>query len=340
MLAEEQKKFNEEGCRKLFDRYHTDKSEFALSKEDLRRFLFDLLEARGLKAIVPEEALTAVLRTLMLNYDNSSSSVTWLEWKSFFCYLQNTPLEVILSKVAAPYEPKDLKDARFYVLRSKIYTEIPNVEELKTSLNEGREDRPLYLSLDFADYRVYVCQPGKNEDGGEALSFENVAQRFEVKEENLEQFPPHIPRQPGLEHQAVSSIASTWCKASNFMAGKTQEISEWDQNNLKVKDNVKNSLSFAKSLWSSSGIGGFLSTTAAKVNSMVDEVDSQLGVRDKVKKAKEDAAANVSTMKETILSNPTVATAVNKSMSRSETFVMEMKRQINKEKFENSPGKK
>jgi len=341
MLAQPEAKFNEDGCRKLFDQYHTDKSEFALSKEDLRRFLFDLLEAQGLKAIVPEEALNAVQRLLMLNYDAGSLSVTWLEWKSFFCYLQSAPLQVILSKAAAPYEPQDLKNARFYVLKSKNPTEIPSVEELQTILNEGRESKPVYLSLDYADFMVYICQPGaKDGEEGEVLSFENLAERFEAKEENQTHFPPHIPREVGLEHQAVSSIASTWCKASSFMAGKTKEISDWDENNLKVKDTVKSSWNLAKSTWTATGIGGFLSTTAAKVNSMVDEVDSQLGVREKVKKVKEDAAANVTTMKETILSNPTVATAVNKGMTRSDNFVKEMKRQINKEKFESSSPQK
>jgi len=337
MLANLQTKFNEDECRNLFDQYHTDKSEFALSKEDIRRFLFDLMEAQGLKAIVPEKALTAVLRTLILNFTAGKNSVTWIEWKSFFVYLQNTPLEVILSKVTAPYTPQDLKKARYYALQRKDSTNIPVVAELSTLLNEGREERPLYLSLDFADFRVYICQPGINADEGEALSLgENILDRFEVSEEKLTHFPPDVNRQIGIEHQALTHIASTWCKATSFMSGKTKEISDWDKNNLKVKESVNSTWNLAKSTWTSSGIGGFFSTTAAKVNSMATEMDEALKISDKVKKARDDAAAGVTTAKKTLLSNTTLAAAVDKGMSTSENMVKEMKRQINKEKYVNS----
>jgi len=337
MLTQLQTRFNEDGCRKLFDQYHADKSVFALSKGDLRRFLFDLMEAQGLKAIVPDEALTAVLRTLILNYNASKDSVTWIEWKSFFVYLQNTPLEVLLSKVTAPYTPQDLKNARYYVLESKNSGLIPDVSELSTIVNEGREERPLYLALDFADFRVYICQPGVIIEGKELSLGENILDRFQVSKEELTHFPPDVNRQVGIEHQALSHIASTWCKASNFMAGKTQEINDWDKNNLKVKDSVKSTWKLAKTTWSSSGIAGFLSTTAAKVNSMATEVDETLRISDKVKKVKEDAAAGVNTAKETLLSNSTLAAAVDKGMSTSENIMKEMKRKINKEKYEKSP---
>jgi len=337
MLANLEIKFSEDECRNLFDQYHTDKSDFALSKEDLRRFLFDLMEAQGLKAIVPEEALTAVLRTLILNYNAGKDCVTWIEWKSFFVYLQNTPLEVILSKVTAPYTPQDLKNARYFVLQRKDRTKIPAVAELSTLFNEGREERPLYLSLDFADFRVYICQPGINDEDLEAISFGgNILDRFEVSEEELTHFPPDVNRQIGIEHQALTHIASTWCKATSFVSGKTQEINDWDKNNLQVKDSVKSTWNLAKSTWTSSGIGGFFSTTAAKVNSMATEVDETLKISDKVKKVRDDAAAGVTTAKETLLSNTTFAAAVDKGLSTSENMVKEMKRQINKEKYVNS----
>ena len=98
-------------AKKLFDFYHVSNSKDArLEPKDVRIFLFDLLEAMQLPLVVPDECLDAVLHELCLN---DQGSISWVEWKSFFVFLQDHPLQKIIELVNGIVSKEKLKNARF-----------------------------------------------------------------------------------------------------------------------------------------------------------------------------------------------------------------------------------
>eukprot|EP01084_Bolivina_argentea_P320047 555212_1 len=84
-----QSPFCEQNTKKLFEYYTLDKNTQRLQPQDIRKLLFDILSASEWPLVVPNESLDAILHELCLNDDKT---ISWIEFKSFFVFLQDKPL--------------------------------------------------------------------------------------------------------------------------------------------------------------------------------------------------------------------------------------------------------
>eukprot|EP01083_Nonionella_stella_P043352 116941_1 len=97
--AKLQSAFDEQNAKKLFEYYTLDKNTQRLQPPDVRKLLLDILSASEWPLVVPVESLDAILHELCLN---DEGSISWIEFKSFFVFLQDKPLiklfEIITKK--------------------------------------------------------------------------------------------------------------------------------------------------------------------------------------------------------------------------------------------------
>eukprot|EP01084_Bolivina_argentea_P132562 233943_1 len=84
-----QSSFDEQNAKKLFEFYTLDKNTQRLQPPDVRKLLLDVLQSLEWPLVVPDESLNNVLHELCLN---DEGSISWIEFKSFFVFLQDKPL--------------------------------------------------------------------------------------------------------------------------------------------------------------------------------------------------------------------------------------------------------
>ncbi|ETO28236.1 hypothetical protein RFI_08895 [Reticulomyxa filosa] len=116
--------FTEENAQKLFEFYCIEKSE-ALQPPDVRKLLFDVLEAFKWPLVVPDECLDVVFEEISISDKNS---MTWVEFKSFFVFLQDKPLHTLLQLVTKGISREELSVARLIAIDPIESIENPSFE--------------------------------------------------------------------------------------------------------------------------------------------------------------------------------------------------------------------
>lgn len=105
--------FTEENARKVFNMYCIDENNDTLQPPDVRKILFDILEAFEWPLVVPDESLDGVFDEMSLN---EKSIITWVEFKSFFVFLQDRPLHKLLELVTKGFSKEELRVARLITI--------------------------------------------------------------------------------------------------------------------------------------------------------------------------------------------------------------------------------
>jgi len=108
--------FNEQQAKQLFSLYALDQKTQRLQPPDVRKLLLDILCAAEWPLVVPDESLDAVLHDLCLN---DEGSISWIEFKSFFVFLQDRPLSKLLEIITANFTKKQLSSARLITIKPK-----------------------------------------------------------------------------------------------------------------------------------------------------------------------------------------------------------------------------
>lgn len=108
--------FNEQQAKQLFSFYALDQKTQRLQPPDVRKLLLDILGASDWPLVVPDESLDAVLHDLCLN---DEGSISWIEFKSFFVFLQDRPLAKLLEIITAKFSKRQLASARLVTIKPK-----------------------------------------------------------------------------------------------------------------------------------------------------------------------------------------------------------------------------
>eukprot|EP00485_Elphidium_margaritaceum_P003659 CAMPEP_0202702872 /NCGR_PEP_ID=MMETSP1385-20130828/15792_1 /ASSEMBLY_ACC=CAM_ASM_000861 /TAXON_ID=933848 /ORGANISM="Elphidium margaritaceum" /LENGTH=479 /DNA_ID=CAMNT_0049360609 /DNA_START=67 /DNA_END=1506 /DNA_ORIENTATION=+ len=106
--------FDEQSAKSLFEFYTLDKQTQRLQPPDVRKLLLDLLAAYEWPLVVPDESLDAVFHELCLN---DEGSISWIEFKSFFVFLQDKPLTKLLEIVTKMFSKQQLCLSRLITIK-------------------------------------------------------------------------------------------------------------------------------------------------------------------------------------------------------------------------------
>jgi len=296
-------KFDEARAREVFDQYYSKTFDEALSIADLRRLLFDLLEAGGFACVVPDSRLQLAVKDLVLNYEDGKESISWIEWKSYFVYLQNAPLTSLLKVITTNLDKESLETAKFYRLVQKQNAVQTDVRELLAVLSTNNESTEVAVYQDLADFAIYVCALKVEGDQG-LPSLKIVEDTYDITAINLPNFPP-VARKFDAKSIASAKIASAYVKAKTGIATTTEKVKSWDAANYQVFSKVEtarvSAVSTFTKLWSdfssservvaaSAAAQNGLSSAKAAAAPLVDrgknlamQVDEKVGVTAKVK---------------------------------------------------------
>jgi len=107
--------FTEEMATELFQFYTITDKQDKLEPADIRKLLLDVCEAAKWPLVVPNESLDSVLNELCLH--NERGAVSWVEFKSFFVFLQDKPLTKLFQLTTQFFSLEQLNVARLVTLR-------------------------------------------------------------------------------------------------------------------------------------------------------------------------------------------------------------------------------
>jgi len=165
--------FNEQQAKQLFSLYALDQKTQRLQPPDVRKLLLDILCAAEWPLVVPDESLDAVLHDLCLN---DEGSISWIEFKSFFVFLQDRPLSKLLEIITANFTKNQLSSARLITIKPKPIPKAksPNKKAnaaVAKNANEKLSD-PLIANAKSSDVEssenVAVDEPAEAVDAVEA----------------------------------------------------------------------------------------------------------------------------------------------------------------------------
>jgi len=106
--------FDEQSAKKLFGLYALDENTQRLQPPDVRKLLLDLLSAAEWPLVVPDESLEIVLNELCLSEEGS---ISWIEFKSFFVFLQDHPLRKLLDLSTKSLSKQQIVVSRLVTIR-------------------------------------------------------------------------------------------------------------------------------------------------------------------------------------------------------------------------------
>jgi len=225
-------KFNEEKAKQLFSLYKVDEKDDKLQPPDIRKLLFDLLEARKFPLIVLDESLDEVINELCL--DNKEGAISWVEFKSFFLFLEDTPLIKLFQLTTRILDSKSLEYGLWR------YITLTPLQEI----DEPSFDRQIYkeailkllpeatsifiyflgggslLALVLGTFKNELIQVIKEDD----ININNIIYGAEIRSfDKLKDIFPPIQRSGGVKSKVARRIADT------YVLAKT-----WDEQNLKI----------------------------------------------------------------------------------------------------------
>jgi len=104
----------------------------------VRKLLLDILGASEWPLVVPDESLDAVLHDLCLN---DEGSISWIEFKSFFVFLQDRPLSKLLEIITANFTKRQLSSARLVTIKPKPIPKSPKEKSNAQKQNEKAKSK-------------------------------------------------------------------------------------------------------------------------------------------------------------------------------------------------------
>jgi len=161
--------FNEQQAKQLFALYALDQKTQRLQPPDVRKLLLDILCAAEWPLVVPDESLDAVLHDLCLN---DEGSISWIEFKSFFVFLQDRPLSKLLEIITANFTKKQLSSARLITIKPKPIPKAksPNKKSASDKANANDLAEPLKPSDAAAESSENVAVDEAVDSSAEAVN--------------------------------------------------------------------------------------------------------------------------------------------------------------------------
>jgi len=129
--------FDEQSARKLFSLYALDSSTQRLQPPDVRKLLLDVLLAASWPLVVPDESLSIVLNELCLSEEGS---ISWIEFKSFFVFLQDHPLRKLLALSTESLSKEQIAVSRIVSIRPVAVPVAVPVAAVKAQGDDGAVD--------------------------------------------------------------------------------------------------------------------------------------------------------------------------------------------------------
>jgi len=223
-------KFNEEKAKQLFNLYKVDEKDDKLQPPDIRKLLLDLLEARKYPLIVPDESLDEVINELCL--DNKEGAISWVEFKSFFLFLEDTPLIKLFQLTTRIFDQQNIDNCRHITLTPLQSIDEPNFDrqlykDVIIKLLPEATNVFIYflgggslLALVLGTFKDQLIQIIKQDN----ININNILYAAEIRSfDKLKDIFPPIQRSGGVKSKVARKIADTYVVAKN-----------WDEQNLKI----------------------------------------------------------------------------------------------------------
>ncbi|ETO30671.1 hypothetical protein RFI_06448 [Reticulomyxa filosa] len=234
----------EENARKLFDLYTIEEYSEQLQPPDVRKLLFDTMEAFDWPLVVPDEALDAVFEEMSLN---EKSGITWVEFKSFLVFLQEKPFHKLLQLITQGFSKEELSVARSVAMDPIQPVENPSFERspfqqaAEKILGDKTTQVYVYflgggsvLALGIGDFETTLAET-KVEDAEIGGTLYRVKTQSFDSEKDM--FPP-IQRAGGFSSKVARKLADSYVVTK-----------QWDQQHLKIGQRTANLTKLAKQKW-------------------------------------------------------------------------------------------
>ena len=287
-------RFDEANARKLFSFYTIEENCEKLEAPDVRKLLLDILAAKKWPLVVPDEALDNVLYELCLN---GKGAISWIEFKSFFVFLQELPIEKLFEIVTKLYTQDQLSVARLIHIRNGNINVNSNINnENKEEAQENNNNNGNDISYDRQAWKQIIGQMIEeagpifiyfldsnsllglvignfsdklNETVTAEIVMDGVTYIAEMGGFDCEKdvFPP-ITRSGGMKSKVARKIADSYLVAKN-----------WDDKNLKMREKVQYLGTKAETKWK--------------------EIDEKYKVKEKVNEATKKTVNSIKTFDET-----------------------------------------
>jgi hypothetical protein len=233
----------EESARKVFELYCVDEKD-VLQAPDVRKLLFDILEAFGWPLVVPDESLDVVFEEISIN---DKSSITWVEFKSFFVFLQDKPLHTLLQLVTKGISKEELSVSRLVTIDPIEAIENPSFERplFQHAVEKMLGDKTTSVYIYFLGAgSVLALGLGKfdvvqSEIRNEQIQIGDYTYNVKINDFDARRdvFPP-IQRSAGFSSKVARKIADT------YVVGK-----QWDERHLKIGQRTADLAKLAKEKW-------------------------------------------------------------------------------------------
>eukprot|EP01083_Nonionella_stella_P172635 593088_1 len=239
--------FDEQDAKKLFEYYTLDDATQRLQPPDVRKLLLDILSASEWPLVVPDESLDAVLHELCLN---DEGSISWIEFKSFFVFLQDKPLMKLFQIITKLFTHKQILLSRLVTIKplavdgakddekvnveqseqnyydrnkwkSAVQSLIPEAQQIFIYFMDGYQ----ILALAIGAFDSVLAEPAAAE-----VKLDDITYLASIRAFNDAQdmFPP-IARSGGLKSKVARKIADSYLIAR-----------QWDQKHFKLVDKTIN----------------------------------------------------------------------------------------------------
>jgi len=236
-------RFTEENARKVFDLYCVDENKDVLQAPDVRRLLFDIMEASQWPLVVPDENLDVIFEEMGQNEKNS---IAWGDFKTFF--LQDKPLHVLLEMATKGLSKEELDLARLVTM------------DPVAAIKDFSYERPLFqhalekmLGDELTSAYIYFLDAGsvsalclgKFDSAQKDVTTEEVQigdhlynvkiEGFDVKKDV---FPPINRTVSGFSSQVAQKLADTYVMAK-----------QWDERNLNIGQRTADLAKLVREKW-------------------------------------------------------------------------------------------
>merc|ERR1719461_658000 len=251
--------FDEKSAKQLFEYYTLDKNTQRLQPPDVRKLLLDILSASEWPLVVPDESLDAVLSELCLN---DEGSISWIEFKSFFVFLQDKPIQKIFEIITKSFTQKQLSFARLITIKPVNKSNPKPIEEQKDEQKETSAateqnyyDRNKWnnavqslcpqakqifvyfmdgyqiMAIAMGDFEEKLAEPAAAEVKLDDVVYLATIRAFDVEKDI---FPP-IARSGGMKSKVARRIADSYLIARKWDAKHLQLIDKASKVAAKVQ---------------------------------------------------------------------------------------------------------
>jgi len=303
--------FNDEESQILFKYYCLGKDTNELNPTDVRYLLFDLLRAVNESNIiknnikyplfVPDECLNIVFKELCLQ---DKQTISWIEFKSFFVFLQDKPLFKLFQLITGLYELNEFNNAKLISIVKKPFNDqndtyknsdelqnkeysieiwqgiiknnvLPTCKNVYVYKNASFDITGLCLGIIDDDNDINNNEDKKAEIEIDNVKYECILSVFDYKTDIF----PRIFRSGGIKSKVARKLANSivyakeWDDAHFKISQKTNKLFKQVSNGIinfdneyKITENIKNQVNKVKQSESLKKVSNTISDYSQKID--------------------------------------------------------------------------